>query len=94
MWCLELILLLQLKSSSASFEQCSFDLPGCVMREDRACFLRTGNWFFPSFQHLVQLPTCLLIDQRVCTHEGIEEITAKEDSVRCANVLHHRVEDI
>lgn len=90
--CLELMLLLLLKSRSPSFEQGSLNLPGCVMREDRPCFLRPRHWFFPGFQHLVQLPACLLVDQKICTHKGVEEIAAKEEGVRRANVLYHRIE--
>ena len=92
--CLELMLLLLLKRRGASFEQCSFDRPGCIGGENRPRVLRSGHWLFPRFQHFIQLPACLLVDQEIRIHKDIKEITAEEEGVWRANVLYHGIEDV
>jgi hypothetical protein len=55
---------------------------------------RAGNRFLPGFQHLVHLPPYTVIDQSICLHEGLVELSTKEQSVWCADILDDGIEDI
>lgn len=92
--CPGLVLLLLLKSSRTSFEQRTLDWLDGLGGKDGLCIKRSGHWFFPCFQHLIQLPAYLDADQAVGGHERSIEVSAKDDRVRRSHVFYNRIENI
>ena len=89
--CPVLILLLLLKSSCTSLEQRTLDWFDSLRGKDRFCIQRSGHWFFPCFQHLIQLPAYLDADQAVGVHECSIEVSTKNDRVRRSHVFYNRI---
>lgn len=70
--------LLILKRSCPSFDKSIFNTAGYFNGEHRPGIQGARNWFFPSFQHLIQLFAGLRIDERVCVHKGLIEVASQK----------------
>ena len=92
--CPVLILLLLLKSSRTSLEQRTLDWLDGLGRKDGLCIQRSGHWFFPCFQHLIQFPAYLNADQAVGVHKSSIEVSTKDNCVRGSHVFYNRIEDV
>lgn len=64
-----------------------FNRSGNLWEEHRPCIYRPRDWFFPRLQHLLHLPTHIVVDERVRFHEGREQLSTEEQCVWCADIL-------
>lgn len=78
---------LVLKNGGACFDQGVLDVSSDVGGENRARIQGSWHRLLPRPEHLIELATCLLVNQGVRIHEGLIHIPAQEESVRGSNVL-------
>jgi hypothetical protein len=67
---------------------------GSGVLEDWLCTRRTGYRLAPSFEHLLELTTNIVVNLRVGMHERLIEITAEVDGVWAANILDYRIQNV
>jgi len=79
--------LLVLENGSACFDQGALDVASNLRGKDRSRIQRARNGLLPRPEHLIELATCLLVNQGVRIHEGLIHVPSQEQSVGCPNVL-------
>lgn len=87
-------LLLRLQSGRPCLYQGIFDGPHNVRWENWSVFHRSWHRLLPRFQHLVHLPPDRVVHRGVCLHEGLVQLSPKEEGIRRADVLDYRVKDV
>jgi hypothetical protein len=55
---------------------------------------RSRHRLLPGFQHLVHLPSCIVIHQSICLHERRIELPAEEECIWRTDILDDGIEDI
>lgn len=85
---------LVLENGGACFNQSVLDVSSDIGGEDRSCI--QGAWYrlLPRPEHLIELATCLLVNQGVRVHEGLIHVPPQEESVGGSNVLDDRIDYI
>lgn len=86
--------LLLLEGSSPRLDKSILNAASDIRWEYRPRIQRTWDRLFPCFQHLIQLPASLRVDQRVGVHESLIHIPSEKQSVGSAYILHDRVDYI
>ena len=86
--------LLLLEGSRSRFDQGALDTASDVRRKDWPCIQRPRDRLFPRFQHLIQFPARLRVDQGVGVHEGLVHVPAQEQRVGSPYIFDDRVDYI
>jgi len=75
-------------------DQGIFDRACDFRGEYGSCIHRAWDWFFPSLEHLVHLPSYIVVDKGICLHKGRIKLTTKEEGIWRANILDNGIEDV
>lgn len=84
---IRLTALLVLENGGACFDQGALDVASDIWREDWARIQRARHGLLPRPEHLIELATCLLVDQGVRIHEGLIHVPSQKERVGGSNIL-------
>lgn len=88
------VLLLGLESRRPRLDQSILNRSNDIRSEDRSCFYAAWDRLFPCLQHLVHLPSSVIVYRRIRLHKCLIQLPTKEQGVRRADILNNGVENI